>query len=138
MHCTERSRQGVDFPRRQYPGRILRVFVHGRTCQLYGHGAQFSGLRRLFILQYLCEQGVKYHVIMRGAKVPSLTVEMFNIRFIDSLNFFPMKLTNLPKTFGIEELAKGHFPHLFNKKENENYEGPIPPAPYYNPNGMMP
>ena len=41
---------------------------------------------------------------MRGAKVLSLVVEMFNIRFIDSLNFFPMKLANLPKTFGIEEL----------------------------------
>ena len=63
---------------------------------------------------------------------------MFNIRFIDSLNFIPMKLANLPKTFGIEELKKGHFPHLFNKKENENYVGPIPPVPYYNPNGMNP
>ena len=75
---------------------------------------------------------------MRGAKVLSLKVELFDIRFIDSLNFIPMKLANFPKTFGIEELAKGHFPHLFNKKENENYVGPIPPAPYYNPNGMNP
>ena len=41
-----------------------------------------------------------------------------------------MKLVNFPKTFGIEELAKGYFPHLFNKKENENYVGPIPPTPY--------
>ena len=49
-----------------------------------------------------------------------------------------MKLANFPKTFGIEELAKGHFPHLFNKKENENYVGPILPASYYNPNGMNP
>ena len=90
------------------------------------------------ILQYLCEQGVKYDVIMRGAKVLSLTVDTFNIRFVDSLNFFPMRLANLPKTFGIEELKKGHFPHLFNKKENENYVGPIPPTPYYSSNGMNP
>ena len=75
---------------------------------------------------------------MRGAKVLNLTVDMFNIRFIDSLNFIPMKLANFPKTFGIEELAKGHFPHLFKKKENEDYVGPIPPAPYYNPKGMNP
>ena len=75
---------------------------------------------------------------MRGAKVLSLTVDMFNIRLIDSLNFIPMKLANFLKTFGIEELAKGYFPHLFNRKENENYVGPIPPAPYYNPNGMNP
>ena len=77
-------------------------------------------------------------MIMRGAKVLSLTVDMFNIQFIDSLNFISMKLANFPKTFGVEELAKGHFPHLFNRKENENYVGPIPPAPCYNPNGMNP
>ena len=49
-----------------------------------------------------------------------------------------MRLANFPKTFGIEELAKGYFPHLFNRKENESYGGPIPPSPYYNPNGMSP
>ena len=75
---------------------------------------------------------------MRGAKVLSVTVELFDIRFIDSLNFLPMKLASLPKTFGIEELAKGHFPHFFNEKDNEDYVGPIPPANYYNPDGMNP
>ena len=75
---------------------------------------------------------------MHGAKVLSLKVELFDIRFIDSLNFIPMKLANLPKTFGIEELAKGHFPHFFNKKENENCVGPIAPVTYYNPDGMNP
>ena len=51
-----------------------------------------------------------------------------------------MRLANFPKTFGIEELAKGYFPHLFNRKENDSYVGPIPipPSPYYNPNGMNP
>ena len=102
-------------------------------CTVMAHN--FQGYDSYFILQYLREQGIKYNVIMRGAKVLSLTVDML---FIDSLNFFPMRLANLPKTFGIEELEKGHFPHLFNKKENENYVGPIPPAPYYNPNGMNP
>ena len=81
---------------------------------------------------------VKYAVIMRGAKVFSLTVEMFNIRFVDSLNFIPVKLANFPKTFGIEELTKGYFPHLFNKKEIESFVGPILPALYYNSNGMNP
>ena len=37
-----------------------------------------------------------------------------------------------------QELSKGHFPHLFNRKENDNYVGPIPPLPYYNPNRMNP
>ena len=79
-----------------------------------------------------------YEVIMRGGKTLSLEVAMLDIKFIDSLNFIPMKLANFPKTFGIEELTKGYFPHLFNRKENENYVGPIPPAPYYSPNGMSP
>ena len=73
---------------------------------------------------------------MRGVKVLSLTVDMFNIRFIDLLNFIPMRLANFPKTFGIEELTKGYFPHLLNRKEVKNYGGPIPPLPYCNPNGM--
>ena len=60
------------------------------------------------------------------------------MKFFDSLNFIPMRLADFPKTFGMEELAKGYFPHLFNKKENEKYVGPIPPNPYYNPNGMSP
>ena len=47
-----------------------------------------------------------------------------------------MRQVDFPKTFGIHELAKGCFPHLFNKKENENYVGPIPPSPYDNPNWM--
>ena len=106
------------------------------NCKVMAHN--FQGYDSYFVLQYLREHGVKYDVIMRGAKVLSLTVDIFNIRFVDSLNFIPMKLANFPKTFGIEELAKGYFPHLFNKKENESYVGPIPPAPYYNPNGMNP
>ena len=98
----------------------------------------FQGYDSYFILQYLREQGVMYEVIMRGGKTLSLKVPMLDIRFVDSLNFIPMKLANFPKTFGIEELAKGYFPHLFNRKENENYVGPIPPTPYYSPNGMSP
>ena len=105
-------------------------------CTVMAHN--FQGYDSYFILQYLRKQGVKYNVIMRGAKVLSLKVELFHIRFIDSLNFFPMKLASLPKTFGIEELKKGYFPHFFNKKENENYVGPIPPASYYNPDAMNP
>ena len=105
-------------------------------CTVLAHN--FQGYDSYFILQYLRKQGVKYDVIMRGAKVLSLKVELFDIRFIDSLNFFPMKLASLPKTFGIEELKKGYFPHFFNTKDNEKYVGPIPPATYYNPDGMNP
>ncbi len=75
---------------------------------------------------------------MQGAKVLTLSVPMFNIKFIDSLSFIPMRLADFPTTFGLDELAKGYFPHLFNRKENENYVGPLPPAPFYNPYGISP
>ncbi len=106
------------------------------NCVVMAHN--FQGYNSYFILKFLGENGVKYDVIMRGAKVLSLRVPMFKIKFIDSLNFVPMWLADFPKTFGIDELAKGYFPHLFNRKENESYVGPIPPTPYYNPNGMSP
>lgn len=53
------------------------------------------------------------------------------LTFLDSLNFLPMKLTKIPEAFVLEELAKGFFPHLFNTKENQNYEGPYPALEYY-------
>ena len=81
---------------------------------------------------------MKYDVIMRGAKVLTLSVDMFKIKFIDSLSFIPMKLADFPKTFGLTELAKGYFPHHFNKKENEHYVGELPDPWYYDPDGMSP
>ncbi len=96
----------------------------------------FQGYDGYFIQNFLNKNGVKYDVIMSGAKIVTLTVPMFNIRFIDSLNFIPMALANFPKTFGLDELRKGYFPHLFNKRENQNYVGPIPCEPYYTPNSM--
>ena len=98
----------------------------------------FQGYDGYFIQNFLSKNGVKYDVIMSGAKIVTLTVPMFNIRFIDSLNFIPMALANFPKTFGLDELRKGYFPHLFNKRENQNYIGPIPCEPYYTPNSMSP
>ena len=98
----------------------------------------FQGYDGYFIQNYLNENAVKYEVILRGAKILSMTVPMFNMKFIDSLNFIPMSLAKFPKTFGMTELCKGYFPHLFNKEENQNYVGPIPPQPYYVPNTMKP
>ena len=35
-----------------------------------------------------------------------------------------------------DPLAKGYFPHLFNRLENANYVGPMPPKEDYLPNTM--
>ena len=63
--------------------------------------------------------------LLNGSKL--LVIKFLNIKIIDSFNFIPMGLSKFPKTFGINELKKGYFPHLFNKPENQNYIGPYPP-----------
>ena len=111
------------------------LFTKGHANHIFvAHN--FQGYDGYFIQNFLNANGVKYDVIMTGAKIITLTVPMFNIRFIDSLNFIPMALANFPKTFGLDELRKGYFPHLFNRSENQNYVGPIPSEPYYMPNSM--
>ncbi len=107
-----------------------------QNCVFVAHN--FQGYDGYFIENYLNKNGVKYEVVMRGGKILTLRVPMFNIKFIDSLNFIPMSLAKFPQTFNLDELRKGYFPHLFNKKENQDYIGPIPPEPYYMPNGMKP
>ena len=56
--------------------------------------------------------------------------------FIDSLNFFPMALSKLPKAFGLEELTKGFFLHLWNTPEHQDYVGVMPDAMFYGPDQM--
>ena len=107
-----------------------------QDCIVIAHN--FQGYDGYFIQNYLNKNAIKYEVILRGAKILSMTIPMFNLKFIDSLNFIPMSLAKFPKTFDMPELCKGYFPHLFNKEENQNYIGPIPPVAYYSPNTMKP
>ena len=107
-----------------------------QDCIVVAHN--FQGYDGYFIIKYLIQNAIKYEFILRGAKVLSMTIPMFNIKFIDSLNFIPMSLAKFPKTFGQDELCKGYFPHLFNKDENWNYVGPIPCQNDYNVNFMKP
>ena len=94
-----------------------------KDCIVVAHN--FQGYDGYFITKFLIDNAIHYEIIYRGAKSLSMTIPMFNIKFIDSLNFIPMSLAKFPKTFGQDELCKGYFPHLFNK-ENQNYVGPIP------------
>ena len=105
-------------------------------CIVVAHN--FQGYDSYFIQDFLNKNAIMYEVILRGAKILSMTIPMFDMKFIDSLNFIPMSLSQFPKTFGKTELCKGYFPHLFNKEENQSYVGPIPPVPYYSPNTMKP
>ena len=51
--------------------------------------------------------------IFTGSKIMYMKVgKGLNIRLLDFLNFLPMPLAKLPKSFGLEEKKKGFFPHL--------------------------
>lgn len=70
--------------------------------------------------------------IMQGAKILYFTVaakKVFNpktgLRFVDSVNFLPMRLTKFTKTFGLTT-KKGYYPHFFNTFQNRYYKGPMP------------
>ena len=107
-----------------------------KGCIVVAHN--FQGYDGYFITEYLVENAIHYEIMYRGAKSLSLKVPVWDIRFIDSLNFIPMSLAKFPKTFGQDELCKGYFPHMFNKDENQNYVGPIPSKNDYGVNFMKP
>ena len=88
------------------------------------------------ILPYIHNLGIKPTLIQNGKKI--LCLEACGLKFIDSINFFNTSLAKLPAIFGIQELAKGFFPHLFSTKQNQHYKGPIPEASFFDPDGMKP
>ena len=105
-------------------------------CIVMAHN--FQGYDSYPIIKFLNENAIKYNVTYNGAKCVTLTIEMFKIKFIDSLNFIPMALAKFPKTFAQPELCKGYFPHWFNKDANQDYVGPLPCQDDYGVNFMKP
>jgi hypothetical protein len=84
-----------------------------------------------FILRHCVNSGIVPSIIRQGQKLMSMTIPLYSIRFVDSLNFLAMPLSNFTKTFQLEELKKGFFPHWFNRPENQAYVGPYPPLEDY-------
>lgn len=91
-----------------------------------------------FIFEWLLRQGTTPEVIPCGGKLMSIRLKSAGVNIIDSLNFLPMPLSRLPSSFGLSELKKGYFPHLFNTRENQTYVGPLPEPRYYSPDTMAP
>jgi hypothetical protein len=107
-----------------------------RGYTFIGHYAR--GYDANFVLKYCLENSVKPYIILQGLKLMMLSVKKLAIRFIDSHNFIPSPLASFPDTFGITELKKGYFPHLWNTKKNQSYVGSIPTVEYYSCEYMKP
>ena len=94
-----------------------------------------KGYDGMFLLQYMyAHKREVVNMVTVGVKVLSFASD--RLTFKDSLCFLPCPLWSFPATFGIEELTKGFFPHLFNTSENQSYEGPLPEVAFYDPDGM--
>ena len=96
----------------------------------------FQGYDSYFVLDELYKQCICPQQIVNGAKI--LSMEMDHIKFIDSMCFLQMALSDFTAAFGLEELKKGFFPHFFNTLEHQEYVGPVPAQDYYDPAGMKP
>ncbi|XP_039315430.1 involucrin-like [Solenopsis invicta] len=113
-------------PVKQFIEFVTRPTKHFKSIICIAHNAKAFDAQ--FILKYLVEKSLiteKPRIILNGTKIIVMTIG--HTKFIDSVNYMPMRLSDLPKAFGLRDTAdKGIFPHLFNTVENQSYVGPLP------------
>jgi len=133
----------------------LKEFTEEDTRKVIVIAHNLQAYDGYFVIKELYHDNKTVTQIRSGAKI--LEIWHYDIRFIDSLNFFAFPLSDFTKTFGLklwkkdehgrvmrdeegnyieDPLAKGYFPHLFNRLENQAYIGPLPPMEDYMPNTM--
>ena len=94
-----------------------------------------KGYDGMFLLQHCYNNNREVtDQITVGTKI--LSFKSDRITFKDSLCFLSFPLSSFPATFGLKELCKGFFSHLFNTLENQDYIGPISDPSMYDPDGM--
>ena len=70
-----------------------------------------------YIVEQYEKQRINSSVVMNGSKI--ILLEILHAKFIDSLYYFHMPLSSLPKAYGLHEIVKGIFPHLFNTSKSD-------------------
>ena len=103
IDCLRQSRPFAD-----------KVYVISNNSRWYD--AQ-SLLRRFLELRWVPK------LIMDGTKILRMVVE--NLHFLDLLNYLPVSLKSMPKSFDLT-CKKGYCPHFFNTANNLDYVGPHP------------
>ena len=98
-----------------------------------------KGYDGMFILRNLYELGMKVeNQVCVGQEL--LSFRSGKLTFKDSLCFLPMPLAAFTKTFDLnpDKYVKGYFPHFFNRREHQDYVGPLPSIDYFDPDNMNP
>lgn len=92
-----------------------------------------KGYDGVFIMNYIIRNLLpidpRPSVVVNGSKI--LSIRFKKVSLIDSYSFIPISLASFPNAFGISELRKGFFPHLFNTKSNQLYVGAYPDKKFY-------
>ncbi|XP_049334558.1 uncharacterized protein LOC125801697 isoform X1 [Astyanax mexicanus] len=68
---------------------------------------------------------------MMGCRLICMCDDVYKQRYIDSYSFIPMRLAKTASALNLTCDEKGHFPHKFNLRQNENYVGPYPDKSFY-------
>jgi hypothetical protein len=87
------------------------------------------------VIDHLCEP-IDYYTV-HSTKIMFMRIARLEMRIIDSLNFLPMSLAEIPKAFRLsEDVRKGFFPYLFTCPENFGYKGNLPAKEMFGFNEM--
>lgn len=101
---------------------VYRPYANSNICVIAHNFKSYDGH---FIISELMKRTKPVKSVTNGLKILTLLYDN-HIRFVDSINFIPMALKKFPKAFGLPDIQKGYYPHLFNTDENYNYVGAIP------------
>lgn len=96
-----------------------------------------KGYDGYFLMKYLVENMITPKITAQGSKLICIIDKDFKQRYIDSLSFLSMKLSDMPEAMGFENDKKGYFPHWFNTQQNQNYIGKYPSPEEYGDRTMM-
>lgn len=112
---------------RSLPKSVSRVLVFAHNFRGYDG--------RFIVTELVNKKYVNMSTIFNGTKIAKIDVGM--VRFLDSISFFLLPLSALPKAFQFPyPIKKGCFPHKFNKPENYGYIGSYPDVASYEPDHM--
>ena len=97
----------------------VKIFAH--------NGGRFD--YQLLLREYF-ERAIKApKIIWDGSTIKEM--RLGRLIFMDTRLYINAPLRDFPKMFNTGGFQKGHFPHLFNLTENEDYVGPIPDRIYF-------
>lgn len=109
---------------------FLAFFDDFEDLKVIAISHNMKGYDGQFILSHLVNNSVEEITpTMIGCKI--IRIAYKNIIFIDSYSFLTMSLSKFPEAFGLPEINKGFFPHLFHTIARLDYRGCLPPKEMY-------